>query len=146
MNNDKITLDKINRIVYSDTDSQISILKLDDEQRMVYGWATMITKAGEPVIDLQGDVISAKELLSATTDFMKSARVAKAMHVGDQVGEVVHSFPLTIEIAKSLGIETSNEGWIVGVYVEDDRVWKGVKSGDYAAFSIGGQAVKKEIA
>lgn len=138
-------LDNVSRVVYSDSENQISILKFDDEQRVAYGWATIISKAGEPVIDLQGDIISSEELLFATTDFMKSARMAKAMHTGGQVGEVIHSFPLTAEIAKSLGIETENEGWLVGVHVSDDVVWNLVKQGKYAAFSIGGAAIRTEV-
>lgn len=121
------------------------ILKADDEQRMVYGWASVITKNGEPVVDIQGDVIKAEELVSATTEFMKSVRTAKQMHVGAKIGTVVHSLPLTNEIAKSLGIKTDNEGWIVGMHVEDDAVWKAVKDGSLSAFSIGGSGVRKEI-
>ena len=34
-----------------------AILKTDDEQRMVYGWASVVTEKGEPVVDRQGDVI-----------------------------------------------------------------------------------------
>jgi hypothetical protein len=32
------------------------ILKVDDEQRMVFGWASVVTEDGEPVIDRQGDM------------------------------------------------------------------------------------------
>lgn len=117
----------------------------DEEQRVVYGWATIVTKASVPVEDLQGDVISADELVLATTDFMKSARVAKMMHQGDQIGEVIHSFPLTYDIAKSLGIQTNDEGWLVGIYVKDDKVWKAVKDGSLAAFSIGGSGTREKI-
>jgi len=121
------------------------IFKSDEEQRIVYGWASIITKKGEPVVDSQGDVIEASELIKATTDFMKSVRMAKQMHVGDQIGTVVHSFPLTNDIAKSLGIETENEGWIVGMHIEDDEVWKSVRSGKLKSFSIAGSALREEI-
>lgn len=121
------------------------IFKSDDEARIVYGWGSVVTKNNEPVVDLHGDVISPNELVTATTEFMKSARQSLRMHKGSQVGQVVHSFPLTYEIAKSLGIETENEGWLVGVHVTDDDTWNAVKSGTLTAFSIGGKAVRKEI-
>lgn len=121
------------------------ILKSDDEARMVYGWASVISQNGDPVVDIQGDVIKADELVNATTEFMKSVRNAKMMHSGGKIGTVVHSFPLTSEIAKSLGIDTAREGWIVGMHVEDDAVWKSVKNGSLSAFSIGGTGTRKEI-
>lgn len=121
------------------------VFKSDEEARIVYGWASVITKANEPVVDLHGDVISASELVTATTDFMKSARQSFRMHKGKQIGQVVHSFPLTYEIAKSLGLETENEGWLVGVHVTDDDTWNSVKKGELSAFSIGGKAIRKEI-
>lgn len=116
-----------------------------DESRMAYGWASVISEKGEPVVDTQDDVISADELEKATTDFMADARVAKAMHAGDGIGEVLHSFPLTSELAKSLGISSDREGWIVGVKVHDPDVWEKVKSGTFGAFSIGGQATREPI-
>ena len=120
------------------------ILKADDEQRMVYGWASVITEKGEPVIDRQGDVIDAETLVKAVNKFMEHVRVGKAMHTGDQVGVVVHSFPITKELGDSLGIHSDREGWIVAYKVYDDNVWEMVKSGKLAAFSIGGRAIKED--
>jgi hypothetical protein len=37
---------------------------------------------------------------------MENSRIAKEMHQGDAKGSVVFAFPLTAEIAKSLGITT----------------------------------------
>jgi hypothetical protein len=121
------------------------ILKTDDEQRMVYGWASVITEKGEPVIDRQGDMIEAGTLVEAVNEFMEHVRVGKAMHVGEQVGTVVHSLPITKEIGDSLGIQSDREGWVVAYKVFDDDVWAMVKSGELAAFSIGGKAIKEEI-
>lgn len=117
----------------------------DDESRMAYGWASVISEKGEPVVDTQDDVISADELEKATTEFMADARVAKAMHDGEGIGEVLHSFPLTAELAKSLGISADKEGWIVGVKVHDDATWARVKANELGSFSIGGQAVREPI-
>ena len=121
------------------------ILKTDDEQRMVYGWASVITENGEPVVDRQDDMIEADTLVKAVNEFMEHVRVGKAMHVGEQVGTVVHSLPITKEIGDSLGIQSDREGWVVAYKVFDDDVWAMVKSGELAAFSIGGKAIKEEI-
>lgn len=124
---------------------EIQIFKADEEARVAYGWATIITKNGEPVVDLQGDVISSEELVTATTEFMKSERNSLNMHGGSPIGQVVHSFPLTADIAKSLGITTENEGWLVGIHVSDDATWNSVKDGSLSAFSIGGSATRVDI-
>jgi len=120
------------------------ILKADDEQRMVYGWASVVTEKGEPVVDRQGDVIEADTLVRAVNKFMEHVRVGKEMHKGDQIGAVIHSMPVTKEIGESLGIQSDREGWIVAFKVYDDDVWAKVKSGELAAFSIGGRAIKED--
>ena len=120
------------------------ILKSDDEQRLVYGWASVVTEKGVPVIDRQGDVIKPDTLVKAVNNFMEHIRVGKQMHNGDQIGVVVHSLPITKEIGDSLGIQSDREGWVVAFKVYDDEVWNKVKSGELAAFSIGGRAVKGE--
>ena len=121
------------------------ILKADDEQRMVYGWASVITENGEPVVDRQGDMIEAETLVKAVNDFMEHVRVGKTMHVGEQTGVIVHSMPITKEIGEALGVHSDREGWVVAYKVYDDSVWEMVKSGELAAFSIGGRAMKQEI-
>ncbi len=121
------------------------ILKTDEEQRMVYGWASVVTEKGEPVVDRQGDVIEADTLVKAVNGFMEHVRVGKTMHVGEQTGVIVHSMPITKEIGESLGISSDREGWIVAYKVYDDAVWDMVKSGELAAFSIGGRAIKEAI-
>ena len=121
------------------------ILKTDDEQRMVYGWASVVTEDGEAVVDRQGDVIEAATLVKAVNEFMEHVRVGKAMHTGEQVGTVVHSLPITKEIGDALGIQSNREGWVVAYKVYDDAVWDMVKSGQLAAFSIGGRAMKEEV-
>lgn len=121
------------------------ILKVDDEQRMVYGWASVVTEKGVPVVDRQGDVIEADTLVKAVNSFMEYVRVGKAMHTGEQVGVVVHSLPVTKEICDALGIQSDREGWVVAYKVYDDNVWAMVKSGELSAFSIGGRANKEEI-
>ena len=125
------------------TNIEGQILKADEEQRLVYGWASVVTEKGEPVIDRQGDIIEPETLVKAVNNFMEHVRVGKEMHKGDQIGAVIHSMPVTKEIGESLGIQSDREGWVVAFKVYDDDVWDKVKSGELAAFSIGGRATKE---
>jgi len=121
------------------------ILKVDEEQRLIFGWASVITEKGEAVVDLQGDIIEADVLVKAVNEFMENVRVGKTMHVGEETGKVIHSLPVTKEICDALGIQSDLEGWVVAYKVYDDSVWDRVKSGELRAFSIGGRAQREEL-
>ena len=121
----------------------IDILKVDRQRRIVWGWASVSTVKGELVVDRQGDRIAPPEMEKMADSFMRSTRAAKAMHEGDDVGEIVHSLPLTKELAEALGIQTDKEGWITGVYVADDGEWEKVLRGEYAGLSIGARAKRR---
>jgi cation transport regulator ChaB len=119
------------------------IVKQLDEERLAFGWAYVSTVNGEISLDHSEEFIRPDQIAKAATNFMLSMRTAKAMHTGGKIGEVVHSMPLTNEIAKALGIQSDREGWLVAIKVYDDQVWQDVKSGKLAAFSIGGRALKE---
>ena len=138
---------KANTTVSETTKSEqtIKILKIDEEQRIIYGWASVTTYKGELVVDLQGDVIKTETLHKAFNEFMKGVRVGKINHSGEQVGQIVHSFPMSKDICEALEIQSDKEGVISGFHVTDDALWEKVKSGEYAEFSIGGRAQKQEF-
>ena len=119
------------------------ILKYSNEERLVHGWAYVSTVGGQISLDHSGEFIRPDMVEKAATEFMIDARVAKAMHTGPQVGEVVHSLPLTKSIADALGIQSDKEGWIIAMKIHDDTVWELVKTGKLSAFSIGGRAMKE---
>lgn len=121
------------------------VLKYVEEQRLVYGWAYVSTVNDEISLDHSGEYIRPDEIVKAATNFMLDARVAKEMHSGPQVGDIVHSLPITKEIASSLGLSTDKEGWIICVKVHDDKVWEQVKTGKLSAFSIGGRALRETL-
>jgi len=121
------------------------ILKQLDEERLAFGWAYVSTVKGEFSLDHSGEFIRPEQLAKAATNFMLSMRTAKSMHTGESIGEVVHSMPLTNDIAKALGIQSDREGWVIALKVYDDQVWQDVKSGKLAAFSIGGRALKEMV-
>ena len=121
------------------------IVKQLDEERLAFGWAYVSTVKGEISLDHSGEFIRPELLAKAATNFMLSMRTAKRMHSGESIGEVIHSMPLTNDVAKALGIQSDREGWIIAIKVHDEQVWQDVKSGKLAAFSIGGRALKEMV-
>lgn len=121
------------------------IIKIDDAARIVWGWASVVSIDGVPMIDRQGDIISPEVMTKAADNFMADVRTAKAMHEGGKIGEVIHSFPLTKALGEALGVHSALEGWIVAMKVHDDDVWNRVKSGELAAFSIGGMGKRNAV-
>lgn len=119
---------------------EATVLKVDDEQGLVYGWAYVSTEDGNLLVDSQGDSIEPIEMEKMATDFMLNSRNAKVMHKGEDVGTFVHSFPMTNDIMKAFDIYCDREGWIVAMKPASEEVMKAYKSGDYTGFSIGGKA------
>lgn len=99
------------------------ISKVDDEQRMVYGYASTDTK------DSQGDIVKLDAIEAAIPDYMKFGNI-REMHTMSAVG-----------VAKSA--EVDEKGLYIGAKVVDDTAWLKVKEGVYKGFSIGGKALKK---
>lgn len=125
--------------------SSVKIIKMDDEQRVVWGWASVATEDGNPVFDVHGDHIPMSELTRASVDFMENVRVGKSLHQGEQTSSVIGCLPLSQELAKALGIETNREGLIMGFRVHDDATWSLIKSGELPALSIGGRGRKYAV-
>lgn len=109
-----------------------------EDQRMVWGWASVSTVNGELYTDAQGDQLPTHELQKAAHKFMSEARIGKVMHTGRKKGAIVDSIVFTKELQDALGIDLGTEGWFVGYHVEDDDTWARVKKGELASFSIGG--------
>lgn len=113
--------------------------KMDRTGRYVSGWASVASVDGAVIEDYQGDIISIDELRKAAHQFVCDARVAKAMHVGNPVGEVVESVIVDDDFANALGITDGKRGWWIGMQIHDPAVQEGVRKGKYRAFSIGGR-------
>lgn len=116
----------------------VPVMKTDDETRTAYGWASVTEIGGQTVTDLQGDQIETADLVKAAHDFMLASRQGGDMHEVVGIGRVVESMVFTPEAQKSLGIELGKVGWYIAMKIDDEAVWKRVKAGELAAFSIGG--------
>ncbi len=99
------------------------ICKVDDEQRMVYGYAS--TEA----LDVQGEIVTKQAMAAALQDYMQFANI-REMHQPSAVG-----------VAKS--VEMDDKGTFISAHVVDDSAWSKVKAGVYKGFSIGGKAIEK---
>jgi hypothetical protein len=127
------------------------IAKVDDEQRQVFGWASVTEINGEPVVDLQNDYLETIELEKAAYDYVLHSRVGGEMHdrvkkVADspkQVGTLIESMVFTPEKIEKMGLPPSTpRGWWIGFQVGRDDLgsaaWEQVKKGKYTGFSIHG--------
>ncbi len=119
-----------------------AVCKVDHKLGLVFGWGIVCKIDGEEYFDFQGDHIPEDAMVKATSDFMVNSRIAKEMHVGDAKGQIVHSFPLSADIAKAMGITTRQTGWMVAMKPDNpDILWK-FANGDYTGFSIGGDRIE----
>lgn len=124
---------------------RVPIAKIDDDRRMVYGWAYVTQdEHGADVTDHSGQFTSIAEIEKAAESFMEVSRVGGAVHKY-KAGGVRHSLVITDEVASILGIVSKQRGWFIGVHVADDDAWGKVKDGTYQAFSIAGDATVEVI-
>jgi hypothetical protein len=122
-----------------------SILKVDESLGLVFGFAIVCKEDGEDHFDLQGDHIPEDVMLKGSFDFAKNKRVAKEMHKGDQIGDITFMFPLTSEIATSLGIVSKNTGLLIAMQPDSPEVLAKFADGTYTGFSIGGNAINEPL-
>lgn len=119
--------------------------KSDATGSVVAGWASVVSDGGKSIEDHQGDVISIDEIRKAAHQFVRDARVAKAQHSGNPVGEVVESVIIDDALAKSLGITDGKRGWWIVMKINDPAVRERVRKRELAAFSIGGKGRRTKI-
>lgn len=117
---------------------------VDQGLGLVFGWGIVCKdETGADYYDVQKNHIPEPAMVEATTEFMKSERVHGDMHkrgtdASMPAGMVVHSFPLTTEIAKAMGIVTKKTGWMVATAPDPEMLAK-FASGEFTGFSIGGE-------
>jgi hypothetical protein len=118
--------------------------KANLDKQQLFGWASVVEVNGEPVVDLQGDVISPEEMEKAGYSYVMKSRKGGDMHLRDnwspiQKSEMIESFIVTDEKRAAMGLPDSvPTGWWVGFQVQDPEVWAKVKSGERTGFSIHG--------
>ena len=119
-------------------DLRAKVLKVDESLGLVFGWAIICKENGADYWDVQGDHIPEASMLEAAADFAKSAREAREQHDRSDAGQVAFIFPMTEDIAKQFGIETTKTGLMIAMQPDTAMLAK-FKSGELTGFSIGGR-------
>ena len=119
--------------------AEVKVLKVGGDN-IVYGFAIVCTQDFDPYYDLQGDHIPEAVMTKASTEFMATTkRDVKEMHLGVCKGQIVHSLPLTSDLAVALGLgEIDRTGWIIGMQPADPAIIEKFADGTLTGFSIGG--------
>jgi hypothetical protein len=137
--------------------TEATFMKVEESLGLIIGFAVICEVDGQPYYDLGSvdsegvrtrDHIPPSAMLKAATEFMANSRVASEMHERDEnnkpvrAGEVIHTFPLTAEIAASLDITTKRTGLLVAIKPSDPAVLDKARKGEYRGFSIGGECIE----
>lgn len=125
-----------------------SIAGRDGDEHLVFGWAWVSNDAyGRPIVDSQGDAIEPEELEQAAYQHVLEFRSAGGAHdpALRGVGVLVESVVFTPEKRRAMGIgDAAPDGWWVGYLIRDEDTWRRIVAGDYAMFSIEGEACRDD--
>ncbi len=102
----------------------VPIAKVDDEERLVYGYAT--TEA----LDAHGEVVKRAAIEAALPGYMRFANI-REMHQLSAVGVTQEA-------------DFDERGLYLKAKVVDDEAWAKVKEGVYKGFSIGGRVTQRD--
>lgn len=125
--------------------------KMDEDRRQVFGWATIVKKDGQDVVDLQGDYISIEEIEKSAYEYVVKSRKGGNQHkrAGAEpfhAADMIESFIVTPEKVEKMGLpEDTPLGWWVGFKVNDEDTWQQVKSGERTGFSIHGRGIREPV-
>jgi hypothetical protein len=109
-----------------------TILKSDDDKRLVTGVVL------EPMyMDLEADIMTNEEVEGAAHRFLKDHRVIGFRHKTKAIATVVESYIAPIDFELN-GQMVKKGSWIITVFVQDDELWRDIKSGFIQGFSVGG--------
>ena len=120
---------------------EITLLKADDDQRIVYGIVL------EPnVEDSQGDVVSKDDVEKAAHRFLYNGP-----KMGDQHRKLAPASVRPVEsyIAPcdfEMGGQVVKAGtWVLATHIPDDDLWEQVKKGDKGAYSVAGTGLRSPL-
>ena len=130
----------------ADWSADVEINKVDEDQCLVFGWASVVHKDGQAVVDHQGDTIDVHDLEKAVYVYVENSRDGGEMHQVLGKGVLVESVVMTVEKQRAMGLaeDSTHIGWWCGYRFDQDTFAK-VKSGQYTMFSIGGSAVRQDV-
>lgn len=120
----------------------LPIFKRDMSEGLVTGWAAISgDKDGNPIVDLQGQILPTAELdKAARVAFSYAAGGAGDMHERRGLADLVESFVATKEKCDALGLGSDKEGWIVTLKINDPELRRQIESGEKPELSLSGTA------
>lgn len=134
----------------STKENNYTIMKTDDDKRLVFGWASVsVTVDGQQLEDHQQDLIDPEDLEEAAYEYVLNFRDTGEEHIQSlrKKGKLVESCVFTAEKQQAMGIPEGilPVGWWIGFKIEDDDAWEKVKNGTYRMFSIEGKATREPV-
>lgn len=146
------------RAPIDDVELEGTFSKLDEDKRLAFGWASVVSVNGAPVVDRQGDYISPEDLEDAAYVYVEKSRVGGSMHRRvsgksllqedrpHHVADMVESMVFTPEKIAKMGLPSDFPvGWWVGYRYFDDDAWADIKEGRHTGFSIHGKGIRKNV-
>ena len=134
-----------------DTDCQTTILKYDEEKRLVYAVAYPLMPKGKS--DTQNDRIEADELEKASHNWLVKSRKYdlhhKELNVPSDSAVVVESYIAPVDINYPLldgNTKLITKGsWVVVTHFPDLEMWQKIRNKEFGAYSIRGKAKRISI-
>src|SRR5690606_1527312 len=103
----------------------------NEEKRIVYG---PVLIPNEP--DTDGDVVTAEQIENVAHKFVEEYGNIDLMHSLNNVGRLVESYILPVDLEVDEETIIPKGSWVMGVRVTDDDAWQAVKDGKLSGFSI----------
>jgi hypothetical protein len=125
--------------------------KLDDEKRVAFGWASVVSVDGEPVVDKQGDLIDWEDLEKAAYAYVMKSRKGGSQHRRDgeepfHASDMIESFVVTPEKIEKMHLPPETPvGWWVGYHYHDEDTWQDIKKGHKTGFSVHGRGKRRPM-
>lgn len=121
----------------------------EGDKRIAFGFCVVSKdKNGQEIFDLQNDGIDEQELEDLAYRYVQFYRDAGSEHNSVHKGVLIESVVFTAEKLRVWGVPKGilpESAWWVGFKIIDDITWQKVKSGEYAAFSIEGSAIRVPV-
>ena len=108
----------------------------------ILGWALVSTVDKKPYYDEENHHIPDDEMLRASLDYMLNSRRGLVNHRGGEAGEVLFSFPFTVDLCGAFEIGAPVSGWAVCWRPFSQEIMDRAHAGEFSGFSIRGIAKK----
>lgn len=124
----------------------MGIMKSDADERVVYA---VVLRPN--VLDAQEDIMTPEDVRKAAHYYLENSRTIKLRHGMDPVQKddpleavVLESYVAPADFKLGKGVVKKGD-WVMAVRLDDQGVWDKVQSGEYQAFSVGGEGTRQTI-